>query len=74
MAMQPDLILQFAHFLKDHFKAKGMADPRVRAEVWVTLNASPSKVLIDPNINLAQLEDSWGKKNWILPFDKNEMQ
>lgn len=74
MAMQPDLILQFANFLKDHFKAKGMADPRVRAEVWVTLNASPSKLLIDPNINLAQLEDSWGKKNWILPFDKNEIQ
>jgi hypothetical protein len=73
MAMQPDLILQYAHFLKDHFNAKGMADPRVRAEVWVTLNASPSKLLIDPNVNLAQLEDSWRKKDWILPFDKNNL-
>ncbi|MFY0675044.1 MAG: HTTM domain-containing protein [Bacteroidia bacterium] len=74
MAMQPDLILQYAHFLKDHFKAKGMNDPRVRAEVWVTLNANKAKLLIDPNVNLAQFEDNWRKKSWILPFNKAEMQ
>jgi hypothetical protein len=70
MAMQPDLILQFAHFLHDHYEAKGVNDPRVRAEVYVTLNAKPSQLLIDPTINLASIEDGWKYKSWILPAPK----
>ena len=66
MAMQPDLILQFAHYLKDHFQTKGMNDPKVRAEVWVTLNARPARLLIDPNLDLTQQRDGWQTKDWIL--------
>ena len=69
MAMQPDLILQFAHYLKDHFQAQGVSNPSVRAEVLVTLNASPAQLLIDPQVDLATQEDGWQKKNWILPFN-----
>jgi len=69
MAMQPDMILQFAHFLDKHFTNQGMADPKVRAEVYVTLNASPSQLLIDPTIDLSEINDGWRQKNWILPFD-----
>lgn len=68
MAMQPDLILQYAHYLKAHFAAQGMQDPRVRAEVWVTLNARPNQLLIDPTVDLSQQTDSWAPKDWILPF------
>ena len=68
MAMQPDLILQFAHFLKDHYEAKGMEDPSVRAEVWVTLNGRPAQLLIDPEVDLTQKKDGWIQKDWILPF------
>jgi hypothetical protein len=67
MAMQPDMILQFAHHLGHHFKNQGMKDPRVRAEVWVTLNAAPSRLLIDPTVDLTQKTDGWRKKDWILP-------
>jgi hypothetical protein len=69
MAMQPDLILQFAHHLRDHYIAEGMEDPQIRAEVWVTLNARKSQLLIDPQVNLATLRDSWRHKNWINPFN-----
>ena len=69
MAMQPDLILQFAHYLKDHFQAQGVSNPSVRAEVLVTLNASPAQLLIDPHVDLAMQKDGWQKKNWILPFN-----
>ncbi|MFN4080222.1 MAG: HTTM domain-containing protein [Saprospiraceae bacterium] len=70
MAMQPDMILQYAHFLKKHYEARGVRDAAVRAEVWVTLNARPSRLLIDPYIDLTKTKDSWRPKNWILPFDE----
>ncbi len=69
MAMQPDMILQFARFLKKHYREKGMPDPAVRAEVYVTVNARPSRLLVDPNIDLGQIEDSWRHKNWILSYE-----
>jgi len=65
MAMQPDMILQFAHFLKQHYEKQGVSDPAVRAEVYVTLNARPSQLLIDPNIDLTKLSDGWSHKTWI---------
>lgn len=74
MSMQPDMILQFARFLKEWYKAHGVHDPQVRAEVYVTLNARPSKLLIDPTLDLALLEDNWKTKDWILPYSENENQ
>jgi hypothetical protein len=70
MAMQPDMILQFAHFLKDYYAKQGLVDPEVRAEVYVTLNARPSQLLIDPKVNLAQVEDTWQPKTWINPYQE----
>lgn len=67
MAMQPDLILQYAHYLKKHYEAKGLVNPSVRAEVYVTLNARPSQLLLDPNIDLTKLSDGWSHKTWITP-------
>ncbi|MCW5923686.1 MAG: HTTM domain-containing protein [Saprospiraceae bacterium] len=65
MAMQPDMILQFAHFLKKHYEQRGVSDPAVRAEVYVTLNARPSRLLIAPNIDLTKLRDGWSHKTWL---------
>ena len=67
MAMQPDMILQYAHFLKKHYEKAGMVDPAVRAEVYVTLNGRPSRLLIDPQLDLTTVRDSWKHKDWILP-------
>jgi hypothetical protein len=67
MAMQPDMILQFAHFLGEHYERKGVSDPQVRAEVYVTLNAKPSELLIDPQVDLTKIKDGWKHKTWILP-------
>ena len=67
MAFQPDMILQFAHFLKKHYEKKGVYDPKVRVETYVTLNTRPSKLLIDPAIDLTKQQDTWAHKTWILP-------
>jgi Vitamin K-dependent gamma-carboxylase len=66
MAMQPDLILQYAHFLAKHYAERGVASPAVRAEVYVTLNAQPSRLLIDPQIDLTKIRDSWSHKKWLM--------
>lgn len=69
MAMQPDLILQYAHFLDAYYQNQGMQDPIVRAEVWVTLNARPARLLIDPTVDLSEINDSWAPKSWITAYD-----
>ena len=69
MAMQPDLILQFAHFLKRHYEKKGVYKPQVRVEAYVTLNGRPSRLLIDPQLDLTGVRDTWTPKKWILHYE-----
>lgn len=66
MSFQPDMILQFAHFLGDYYRKQGVENPEVRVEAYVTLNAKPSQLLIDPQGDLMSIEDSWKRKDWIL--------
>jgi len=68
MAMQPDMILQFAHFLGKHYQNQGVYEPEVRAEVYVTLNAKPSKLLVDPSVDLMKETDSFKPKDWIIHY------
>ena len=70
MATQPDMILQYAHFLSDEYKKKGIKNPIVTAESYVTLNGSGSRLFIDSTVNLAQQPESFAAYTWILPFDK----
>jgi len=72
MAMQPDMILQFAHFLGEHYEQKGVCDPIVEVEAYVTLNARPSRLMIDPTADLTRVQDGWKPKDWILPYEATE--
>jgi len=66
MATQPDLILQYAHIIKREVEARGLENPIINAEVYVTLNGCRSKLFIEPKINLAVVNDSFEHKDWIL--------
>lgn len=68
MATQPDMILQYAHFLAKEYEQKGIKNPIVTAESYVTLNGSGSRLYIDSTINLATEQETFGHKAWILPF------
>jgi vitamin K-dependent gamma-carboxylase-like protein len=68
MATQPDMILQYAHYLHDFYKNKGMNDPIVTVESYVTLNGNGSQLYIDSTVNLARQQDDFLPKKWILPF------
>lgn len=70
MAMQPDLILQYAQFLQSHYKKQGIEVDKIRAEVYVTLNAKPSKLLFNEQINLLEIVDSWAPKKWLNSFEE----
>jgi hypothetical protein len=70
MAMQPDLILQYAHFLGKHYAQHGVCCPKVRVEAYVTLNGRPSRLLIDPTVDLTQVQDGWGHKTWITRYEE----
>jgi hypothetical protein len=71
MATQPDMILQFAHIIRDDYKRKGIDAPEVYAQVYVTLNGSGSRPFVDSSVNLASIEDTWGHRDWVLPFEKS---
>jgi hypothetical protein len=73
MAAQPDMILYYAHLLKDHFLQQGFQSPQVYVDSYVALNGRLGKAMIDPTIDLAQVEDSFHHKPWILPFE-NEIK
>ena len=67
MSMQPDMIIQYARMLKDHYASRGVYDPYVRAEVWVTMNAAPSQLLVDSSMDLAAQHQGLHHYDWILP-------
>ncbi len=69
MATQPDMILQYAHILRDHFAAGGFKQPEVYVDSYVALNGRLGKPLVDSKTDLAKLDDSFQHKNWILPFE-----
>lgn len=67
MASQPDLILQLAHHIARDFRARGHGQVEVRAEALVSLNGRPARPMIDPEVDLARVDDSLAPKPWILP-------
>ncbi|MEO9474593.1 MAG: HTTM domain-containing protein [Cyclobacteriaceae bacterium] len=71
MSTQPDMILQFAHFLAEEYKEKGFSKPEVTVDCKVTLNGKKSQVFIDPNANLTEIKEGWSHKDWIKPYPKN---
>lgn len=70
MATQPDMLIDYAHFLKEDYKKKGFSDPEVLAESYVTINGKASCLIVDKNTVLSNEEDNLKPKEWIIPIDK----
>ena len=73
MSFQPDMIIEYAHYLGDTYKKKGFKDVSVYAESYVTLNGRPSQRFIDPGADLYNEKINFKNKKWILPF-KDEIK
>jgi hypothetical protein len=68
MSFQPDMILQFAHFLERTYRTAGYGDLEVYAEVHVAYNGRPARLLIDPQVDLTRYAPSFLHKPFILPY------
>ena len=69
MATQADMILQFAHYLRDYYARRGVHQPQVYADTYVSLNGRLGRPYIDPTVDLARQAESFAPKPWILPFE-----
>jgi hypothetical protein len=70
MATQPDLILQLARHIARE-RGQRLGHPvEVYADAIASLNGRPAERLVDPGVDLAQVEDGLGAKPWILPAPK----
>ena len=80
MSTQPDMILQFAHYLSSEFKDSTIletngeiiklgSNPKITAEVKVSLFNKGSKDFINQNTNLSIENRGFNNKEWILPYE-----
>lgn len=72
MAPQPDMILELAHIVAADFERRGVRDPIVTVDAFVSLNGHRRARLIDPTVDLARERDGLGNKPWILPRPSRE--
>lgn len=69
MEIRPDMILQYAHHLRDRRVREGRPRPIIRAEVTAKLNDREPQPLIDPDVNLSEVEDKiFSPSPWIVPL------
>ncbi|MBC7391462.1 MAG: HTTM domain-containing protein [Opitutaceae bacterium] len=68
MSFQPDMMLQYAHYLGNTFEATGMKDISIYCECYVTMNGKPSQLIIDPETDLLKVKDNLLNSNGILDY------
>jgi hypothetical protein len=73
MSFQPDFILEYAHYLGDHFKNQGHKNIQVFVDSHVALNGRSSMRFVDSTVDLYGETESFKHKTWIIPF-KDEIK
>ena len=73
VSTQPDMLLQYAHILRDYFAKNGFSKPRIYVDSYVALNGRIGKPIVFPDTDLAKETDSYLPKLWIIPF-KDEIK
>lgn len=69
MSTQADMILEYAHYLGNHFASQGHEHVEVYVESYASLNGRGSQPYVDPTIDLMSIEPSLKHKSWILPLN-----
>ncbi len=67
VATQPDMLINYAHFLKKEFQSKGISDPEILVESYITLNGKASQLIVDKKTVLSEEVDNLKPKKWIIP-------
>ncbi|QCR23230.1 HTTM domain-containing protein [Pontibacter sp. SGAir0037] len=67
MADNPDMLWQFAQFLKKEYAKKGVQQPQVYVQSYLSLNGYERHPLVDPTVDLAAIPYTMGAKSWVTP-------
>ena len=67
MASQPDMLVQFSHYLADQLRAEGYGEVEVRVMTMISLNGRDPQIMIDPDVDLAAQELTFAPVSYILP-------
>jgi hypothetical protein len=68
METDPDMILQFCHYLSDLRKEGGLPPFAIRADLTVSVNGSPPRRVIDPGVDLTSERRTLWPYAWIYPL------
>lgn len=68
MATQPDFIIEYAHYLGQHFASQGHENVEVYVESYVALNGRKHQQFIDPDVNLMTIENNLQHRSYVLPL------
>lgn len=68
MAARPDMILQFAHFLREKLPRRGPKPLRVEARVLASLNGRKPQLFLNQGVDLAAQPRTLSHAPWILPL------
>lgn len=69
---QPDMLLQFSHFLADEWRKDGYDGVEVRAQSMISLNARDRYPIVDPTVDLAAENLSMWDADWITSLEEQE--
>lgn len=68
MWTDPDMILQFAHYMAGQLRREGWRSVEIHATTHKSLNGRRSQSLVDPDVNLAAERRSLRPAKWIVPL------
>ncbi len=77
MATQPDMIIQYANHLKEHYDGRVLEfgdykfpifNPEIHAEIYVSLNGRPSQLFVSKRIDLTSQPYNLCHREWLEPF------
>lgn len=67
MGKDADMILDFVHHVRDHYAEHGRTI-QIRVLTLTSLNGRKPQLMIDPQLDYAQIERRWGPQPWIVPL------
>lgn len=71
LGRDPEMVLDFAHFLAEEYRHDTGRDVEVRALVLTSYNGRKPQLLIDPTVDLAHEPRGFYERGWIRPQNES---
>ncbi len=68
MVRDPEMLREFAHFLRRKYQEELRKDVEVRVVALCMLNGRKPQQLVDPDVDLSREPRRWLHQPWILPL------